>query len=73
MLTIALFLVVGLGTTMAVSCVAEMQGMNYEGYLADVLCATRVALDGADMMRHPEKHSVACLKENSALPLGTVF
>ncbi len=71
-LTIALFLVVGLGTTMAVSSAsAEMQGMNYEGYLADVLCATRgTALDGADMMRHPEKHSVACLKEEQCVASG---
>jgi hypothetical protein len=43
---------------------AEEQGTKYQGILADVLCATRgTALDGADMMKHPEKHTVGCLKE----------
>jgi hypothetical protein len=43
---------------------AEEQVTKYQGILADVLCATRgTALDGADMMKHPEKHTVGCLKE----------
>jgi hypothetical protein len=72
LLTIALCLVVGLGATMVGSAVsAEMKGMKYEGYLADVLCATRgTALDGADMMKHPEKHTVACLKEPQCVASG---
>lgn len=50
---------------------AQAQATKYEGYLADVLCATRgTALDGADMMKHPEKHSVACLKEPPCLTSG---
>jgi uncharacterized protein YejL (UPF0352 family) len=51
--------------------VAQAQATSYEGYLADVLCATRgTALDGADMARHPEKHSVACLKEPQCVASG---
>jgi hypothetical protein len=43
---------------------ARAEAMSYDGYLADVLCATRgTALDGADMLKHPEKHSAECLKE----------
>ena len=50
---------------------AQAQATKYEGYLADVLCATRgTALDGADMMKHPEKHSVACLKEPPCVASG---
>ena len=50
---------------------AIAQDMNYEGYLADVLCAERgTALDGADMTKHPEKHSVACLKEPPCMASG---
>jgi hypothetical protein len=69
---IALSLVVGLGATMvAKQATAAMMGSQYEGYLADVLCATRgTALDGADMVRHPEKHSVACLKEPQCIASG---
>jgi hypothetical protein len=70
--TIALSLVVGLAATMATKqATAAMMGSQYEGYLADVLCATRgTALDGADMVRHPEKHSVACLKEPQCVASG---
>jgi hypothetical protein len=50
---------------------AQAQGAKYDGYLADVLCATRgTALDGADMTKHPEKHSVACLKEPPCVASG---
>ena len=50
---------------------AQAQDAKYDGYLADVLCATRgTALDGADMMKHPEKHSVACLKEPPCVASG---
>ncbi len=50
---------------------AQAQGTKYEGYLADVLCATRgTALDGADMTKHPEKHTVACLKEPPCVASG---
>lgn len=50
---------------------AETQGTKYEGYLADALCAGKgTALDGADMVMHPEKHSVACLKEPPCLASG---
>ena len=50
---------------------AQAQATKYEGYLADVLCATRgTALDGADMMKHPEKHTVACLKEPPCVASG---
>jgi len=50
---------------------AFAQATKYEGYLADVLCATRgTALDGADMMKHPEKHTVACLKEPPCVASG---
>lgn len=49
----------------------EAEAMSYEGYLADVLCATRgTALDGADMLKHPEKHSVGCLKEPPCVASG---
>ncbi len=60
-------IVAGTGTNAA----AEAQAAKYEGYLADVLCATRgTALDGADMMKHPEKHSVGCLKESPCVASG---
>ena len=50
---------------------AQGQATKYDGYLADVLCATRgTALDGADMMKHPEKHTVACLKEPPCVASG---
>jgi hypothetical protein len=72
LLTITLCLVAGLVVTLVGSRVsAEMRGMTYEGYLADVLCATRgTALDGADMMKHPEKHTVDCLKEPQCVASG---
>ena len=72
LLAIALSLVVGLGATMVANPVtAEMKAMNHEGYLADVLCATRgTALDGADMMKYPEKHTVACLLEPQCASSG---
>lgn len=69
---IILGLVVGFSATMAADpAAAEMQATKYEGYLADVLCATRgTALDGADMKKHPEKHSVECLKEPPCIASG---
>jgi hypothetical protein len=72
MLTVALSVIVGLGATLAANqAAAAMMSSQYEGYLADVLCATRgTALDGADMVRHPEKHSVACLKEPQCVASG---
>ncbi len=52
----------------------QAQTTSYDGYLADVLCATRgTALDGADMLKHPEKHSVACLKEPQCVASGYGF
>lgn len=72
LVAIALSLAVGLGAAMVADRVAaEMQAASYEGYLADVLCATRgTALDGADMVKHPEKHSVGCLKEPQCVASG---
>lgn len=59
------------GALVANPAFAQAQATKYEGYLADVLCATRgTALDGADMMKHPEKHSVACLKEPPCVASG---
>ena len=69
---IGLTLVVAIGAAIISNpSAADMQATKYEGYLADVLCATRgTALDGADMLRHPEKHSVACLKEPPCVASG---
>jgi hypothetical protein len=71
-LATALSLVVSLGAILVASPVyAEMQAAKQEGYLADVLCATRgTALDWADMIRHPETHTVACLKEPPCVASG---
>ncbi|MGO8880106.1 MAG: hypothetical protein ACLPVO_06755 [Desulfomonilaceae bacterium] len=50
---------------------AQTQDTRYEGYVADVLCATRgTALDGADMLNHPEKHTVGWLKEPPCVASG---
>jgi hypothetical protein len=71
-LMIVLCLIVGaLAVAAAIPADAEMQAMKYDGYLADVLCAERgIALDGADMTTHPEKHTVACLKEPQCVASG---
>jgi hypothetical protein len=71
-LMIVLCLVLGaFAVAAAIPAEAEMQAMKYEGFLADVLCADRgTALDGADMTTHPEKHSVACLKEPQCVASG---
>ena len=60
-----------LAALVANPALAQAQATKYDGYLADVLCATRgTALDGADMMKHPEKHTVACLKEPPCVASG---
>jgi hypothetical protein len=73
--TLMLLFMLGLVAAMLVAnsgqAPAEAQSMKYEGYLADALCAGRgTALDGADMVRHPEKHSVDCLKEPPCVASG---
>jgi hypothetical protein len=74
--SLLLLIIVGLVACFGVANVinppdAQAQSSKYDGYLADVLCATRgTALDGADMVKHPEKHSVDCLKEPPCLASG---
>ena len=73
--TFILLVILGLVVTVSAlnlsQAPAEAQSIKYEGYLADALCAGRgTALDGADMRRHPEKHSVECLKEPPCVASG---
>jgi len=71
LLTIVLSLSVGFWAVMVPCPAGAEQTAKYYGILADVLCATRgTALDGADMMKHPEKHTVACLKEPPCVASG---
>lgn len=57
--------------TVACPSIAQAQATKYDGYLADVLCANRgTALDGTDMRKHPEKHTVGCLKEPPCVASG---
>ena len=73
--TIILLVIIGMVVALSVGDVckaaAQTQATKFEGYLADALCAGRgTALDGADMLKHPEKHSVACLKEPPCVASG---
>ncbi|HTY26131.1 MAG TPA: hypothetical protein VMC85_23575 [Desulfomonilaceae bacterium] len=70
-LTIAALVVGFWAVNVTYPAAAQAQETKYEGYLADALCAGRgTALDGADMKKHPEKHSVACLKEPPCVASG---
>jgi len=51
-------------STKQITPIEQLGDGSYSGYLTDILCwDLRIALDGADMLLEPERHTVHCLRD----------